>query len=122
MRPIRARRPSPTVLTLCHVADARDQFCVGISLTLQTVECEPREPNPVLCNDDFQRIHSNCSPLPFAKGSNLLEGLTYWLTTHGAILSDVVCNGPLSGHHTLLALCHVADARDQFCVGISLTR
>ena len=26
--------------------------------------------------------------LPFAKGSNLLEGLTYWLTTHGTILSD----------------------------------
>ena len=26
--------------------------------------------------------------LPFSKGSNLLEGLTYWLTTHGAILSD----------------------------------
>ena len=26
--------------------------------------------------------------LPFSKGSNLLEGLTYWLTTHGTILSD----------------------------------
>lgn len=26
--------------------------------------------------------------LPFSKGSNLLEGLTYWLTTHGTILSE----------------------------------
>ena len=26
--------------------------------------------------------------LPFAKGSNLLEGLAYWLTAHGTILSD----------------------------------
>lgn len=26
--------------------------------------------------------------LPFSKDSNLLEGLTYWLTTHGTILSD----------------------------------
>lgn len=30
--------------------------------------------------------------LPFAKGSNLLEGLTYWLTTHGTILSDENCS------------------------------
>lgn len=36
-----------------------------------------------------KRLPSQPTPtLPFAKGSNLLEGLTYWLTTHGTILSD----------------------------------
>ena len=40
-------------------ADARNQFCVGISLTLQTVESEPWKPNPVLSHNDFQRVRPN---------------------------------------------------------------
>jgi hypothetical protein len=40
--------------------------------------------------------------LPFAKGSNLLEGLTYWLTTHGAILSDESHSKGAVGQRTIM--------------------
>ena len=40
--------------------------------------------------------------LPFAKGCSLLEGLAYWLMTHGAILSEENRSGEYAGVRTVM--------------------
>lgn len=56
---------------------------------------------------DRRRRRGKCLPpqpsltLPFAKGCNLMDGLAYWLTTHGMILSDENRSGKHARVHTI---------------------
>ena len=40
--------------------------------------------------------------LPFSKGCSLLEGLAYWLTTHGTILSEENRSNEYTGVRTVM--------------------